>query len=196
MLPFYKYISWPYTPLTPNTPPKHFPAPTKSSQKIPPTPKPIPSKDLATCIWVQIYFCFKSTHSMIRARIRYQCTPHWLPNCNDRSTFVTPVTHLWRYSIRNDENMQEDRNQDSECERLGILASHLRSQWLDIYKHVSGGFTAKWCNWQGYDRNKQLVSVVWKVLQDVQGRNPPPKFQQKGALGQVRECRVETCEIY
>ena len=156
MPPFYKYISWPYTPLTPNTPPKHFtrPAPTQSSKKIFPTPKPIPPKDLVTCIWVQIYFYFKSTHSMIRASIGYQCTLYWLPNCNYLSTFVISVTYLWRSSIRNDESRQEDRKQDSECERQGILASNLRSQGLDISKHVSGGFPEKWCNWQGYDRNK------------------------------------------
>ena len=36
------------------------------------------------------------------------------------------------------------------------------------------------------------MPVVWKLLQDVLGRNPPPKFQQKEALRQVCEYRVET----
>ena len=79
---------------TPNPPPPHRPAPTQSSQKILLTSKPILSKDLVTCIWVQIFFCFKSTHSMICASIGYQCILHWLPKCNNRSTFVTSITFL------------------------------------------------------------------------------------------------------
>ena len=162
MPPFYKYTSWPYTPLPPNIPRKKFPCPTptQSSQKIFPNPKPIPSKYLVTCIWVQISFCFNSTRSMIRASIGYQCTSHWLPNCSYRSIFVTYFTYLWRSSIRNDGSRQEDRNQESECERQGILASHFRSTGIDISKHVSGGFPDKWYNWQGFDRNKDRVSVV------------------------------------
>ena len=121
-------------PPTPKYNPKTIypPCPNPIQSKIFPTPNPIPSKYLVTCIWVQIYFCFKSTHSMIRASIGYQCTPHWLPNCNDRSTSFTSVTYLWRSSIRNDEIRQKYRKQDSECEIQGILASHLLSPSIAI----------------------------------------------------------------